>query len=110
MMLRTEDMPFTKSGLTPDLILNPHAFPSRMTIAQIAESDHGKVAAVLGKIMDATPFEGDDYRCVQDRLTACGYQRYGSEVMYSGLTGKRIDMAMFIGPGVLSETQTLGQR
>ena len=93
-----EDMPFTKSGLRPDLILNPHAIPSRMTIAQLKETLMGKVLIELGLFGDGTSFGDLDIGVVREELMKLGYQSTGNEVMYNGTTGEQIECDIFIGP------------
>lgn len=100
-----QDMPFSESGMTPDVIINPHAFPSRMTIGMLVESLAGKAGALHGKSsMDATPFtmQGDnpgkmanDY--FGQQLLDAGYSYYGSEPMYSGVFGAEMHCDIFIG-------------
>jgi len=89
-----EDLPFTEDGIVPDLIINPHAIPSRMTVGQLLESIAGKVAALSGRIIDATPFEGLDYK---DVLHSLGFRYDGKEVMYNGITGEKMEAEIFIG-------------
>ena len=93
-----ENIPFTKSGLRPDLILNPHAIPSRMTIAQLKETLMGKVLIELGLFGDGTSFGDLDIGVVREELMKLGYQSTGNEVMYNGLTGEQIECDIFIGP------------
>ncbi len=89
MMIPMQDMPFTEDGITPDIIVNPHALPSRMTVGQLLESMAGKVAALRGGVMiDATPFEGVTEEELRDLLIRSGFRWDGKEVMYSGLTGR----------------------
>ena len=92
------DMPFTKDGLRPDIILNPHAIPSRMTIAQLKETMLGKVLLELGVFGDATSFGELDIKTIAQELQRCGYESYGNEIMYNGLTGEQMEMSTFIGP------------
>lgn len=92
------DMLFCESGIVPDLILNPHAIPSRMTIGQLVESLAGKVAAIEGSFHDATIFTPIDLRAMGDRLEELGFDRHGVEPMYNGMTGEWIDADIFIGP------------
>lgn len=95
---RQSDMPFTKEGMTPDIIMNPNAIPSRMTMGQVIESLVGKVAAIKGFEVDGTPFQEWDLEKVKDILENLGYNREGKEYLYSGMTGKRIETEIFIGP------------
>lgn len=93
-----QDMPWTANGMRPDIIINPHAFPSRMTIGQLVETLMGKAAALSGKIGNGTPFSGTTVNDIGDVLHSLGMQRHGGEVMYSGETGKQLDALVFIGP------------
>jgi DNA-directed RNA polymerase II subunit RPB2 len=92
------DMPFTKDGLRPDIILNPHAIPSRMTIAQLKETILGKVLLELGMFGDGTSFGDLDVKTICNELQRIGYESYGNEVMYNGFTGEQIETSIFIGP------------
>ena len=92
------DMPFTKDGLRPDIILNPHAIPSRMTIAQLKETLLGKVLVELGLFGDATSFNNLSVYSISKELQKLGYESYGNEVMYDGLTGVQMETSIFIGP------------
>lgn len=101
MVYRQEDMPFTASGIVPDIIINPHAMPSRMTINQLIECVTGKIAAVKGKCVDVTPFTENSINAADkfcDELKNLGYQSQGWEPLYSGFTGKMISSKIFIGP------------
>lgn len=92
------DMPFTKNGLKPDIIINPHAIPSRMTIGQLKETLLGKVILELGMFGDGTSFGNLEVKTICDELLKLGYESYGNEIMYNGLTGDQIETAIFIGP------------
>jgi DNA-directed RNA polymerase II subunit RPB2 len=92
------DMPFTKDGLRPDIIINPHAIPSRMTIGQLKETLLGKVLLELGLFGDGTSFGNLDVKTITEELQKLGYESYGNEVMYNGLTGEQLETSIFIGP------------
>ena len=92
------DMPFTKNGLRPDIIINPHAIPSRMTIAQLKETLLGKVLLELGLFGDGTSFGNMSVHTIAQELQKLGYESYGNEVMYNGLTGEQLETSIFIGP------------
>lgn len=92
------DMPFTKEGVRPDLIINPHAIPSRMTIGQLKESLLGKVLVQLGLFGDGSPFNDFTVDTIRKALLQVGFESNGNEVMYSGLTGEQLESSIFIGP------------
>jgi len=92
------DMPYTKDGLKPDIIINPHAIPSRMTIAQLKETLLGKVLIELGMFGDGTSFGTLDVKTIAQELQKIGYESYGNELMYDGLTGQQLETNIFIGP------------
>ena len=91
-------MPFTKQGIKPDLIMNPHAVPSRMTIAQVIECLMGKVGVNIGMYGDGTAFTKFDQKKLGDLLEQLGFQRHCDEVMYNGRTGEQLKVPIFIGP------------
>ena len=92
------DMPFTKDGMRPDIILNPHAIPSRMTIGQLKETLLGKVLIELGMFGDGTSFGNLSVKTITEELVKLGYESYGNEVMYNGMTGEQMEMSIFFGP------------
>ena len=93
-----EDMPFCSNGIVPDLIMNPHAFPSRMTIGQLQEGLSGKLALIKACIGDATIGQHPDAQAMGDELEAFGFDRYSNERMFDGKTGEWIDTEIFIAP------------
>lgn len=95
---RHEDMPFTAEGLVPDLIINPHAIPSRMTVAHLIECLLSKVSALSGLEGDATPFTEVTVDAVSKLLREHGYQSRGFEIMYNGHTGRKLVAQCFFGP------------
>ncbi len=98
MIYNHEDMPFTKDGITPDIIMNPHAIPSRMTMAQLMECIMGKASCHIGACGDATPFTNCTVESIAKVLELSGMERYGNEIMYNGRTGEQIKTEIFIGP------------
>jgi DNA-directed RNA polymerase I subunit RPA2 len=95
------DMPFSESGIQPDIIINPHAFPSRMTIGMFIESLAGKSGALHGLAQDSTPFQFSEEITAGDffgeQLRKAGYNFYGNEAMYSGITGREFAADIFLG-------------
>lgn len=98
LIIPERDMPFTSDGVRPDIIINPHALPSRMTIGQLIETITGKGACLLGSYADCTAFEDTGMNNFRKVLTKQGYHSYGNEVLYDGLTGNQIESDIFIGP------------
>ena len=94
------DMPFTHDGIRPDLIINPHAIPSRMTIGQFVETLTGKASAMYGSYGDCTAYNnnGSKIGVFGEMLTKVGYHSSGNEVLYNGMTGEQLETEIFIGP------------
>ena len=97
-ILSAADMPFTKDGVQPDLIMNPNAVPSRMTVGQLLECVLGKVSALRGHFSDATPFNDYNIEEATEILKSYGFNEHGFEDLYCGMTGKKIKHKIFIGP------------
>tara|TARA_B110001469_G_C9464486_1_gene233800 strand:- start:39 stop:722 length:684 start_codon:yes stop_codon:yes gene_type:complete len=91
-------MPFSKDGIVPDLIVNPHAIPSRMTINQLLEMILAKSCSISGNLGDATPFQNNQITDYVKLLETYGYEGQGNEVLYSGITGEQLKMSIFMGP------------
>ena len=94
------DMPFTKDGLRPDLIINPHALPSRMTIGQLVECITGKTCAMYGAFGECTAFNnrGSKIKVFGNLLSKSGFHSSGNEILYNGMTGQQIESEIFMGP------------
>jgi len=97
-IIEEKDMPFTADGLKPDIIINPHAIPSRMTIAQLKETLLGKVLIQMGLYGDGTSFSKFKIGDIASKLQKLGYESNGNEVMYNALTGEQMASNIFIGP------------
>ena len=91
------DVPFTSRGIKPDIIFNPHGLPSRMTVGYLLELLAGKVGCLRGKVVDGTPFSGENKEHLEKQLKEFGFRYDGKETMYNGITGKRIEAKIFIG-------------
>ena len=98
MMYSQEDLPFTAEGIVPDIIVNPHAIPSRMTIGHVTECVASKLAALTGTRVDATAFSHDSVEAICGMLRDAGYSEDCKEVMYHPHTGKPLKGRVFIGP------------
>ena len=92
------NMPFTRDGLRPDIIINPHAIPSRMTIGQFVECITGKACSILGCFGDATAFSTMKAGELSDALVRAGYHSSGNDVLYNGMTGEQLEAEIFMGP------------
>ena len=98
MIVPQEDMPFNESGWCPDLIMNPHGFPSRMTVGKLIELIGGKSAVLDGKFKYGTAFSGDKIEDIGNILIANGYSYSGKDILYSGITGEPLNCFVFSGP------------
>ena len=98
MLMNEEDMPFTGSGLRPDLIMNPHAVPSRMTIAQLMECIFGKICVRKGTLGDGTPYSHLKVEELRAQMLEMGMHPYGNEILYNGQTGEMMQAEIFMGP------------
>ena len=97
LILSPEDVPFTEFGVVPDLIVNPHAIPSRMSIGQVLEMVAGKAGCLEGKRVDATPFNQTLEDEIKQQLIDNGFESAGCESLYNGVTGERLDAEIFVG-------------
>ena len=116
LIVPTEDMPYTKSGIVPDILINAHSIPSRMTVSNLLEIFTGKISAESGYNIDGSPFEtiessfenivdSDDpndklnnEKSIMDLLNHYGFENYGNEFMYNGATGEQLLTKIFVGP------------
>jgi len=98
MILDEEQMPFTKDGIKPDLIVNPHAIPSRMTIGHLVECVYSKLCCMEGFLGDGSVFINLDYENIYDNLEKLKFEKYGNEILYNGYNGRQMETSVFIGP------------
>jgi DNA-directed RNA polymerase II subunit RPB2 len=99
LILKPEDMPRTADGVVPDIIINPHCIPSRMTIAQLLETLLGKLGCEVGAQGDGSPFNNVTVEGVASMLqNDYGLEPYGNEIMYNGHNGRQLETSIFIGP------------
>jgi DNA-directed RNA polymerase II subunit RPB2 len=100
LVISEADMPFTKDGLRPDIIINPHAIPTRMTIGQLVETITGKACLHYGGFGDCTAFnnDGSKIKVFGEMLTRGGFHSSGNDILYNGMTGEQIETEIFMGP------------
>jgi DNA-directed RNA polymerase beta subunit len=98
LVIPEENMPYTKDGVRPDIIINPHAIPSRMTIGHLVECIFAKLCCIDGVLGDASVFIPIEKETIYNRLTHNGFNKHGNEILYNGFTGSQIDTEIFIGP------------
>jgi len=96
-LAENEDLPYTADGISPDVLINPHAFPSRMTVGMFMESVTGKAAALRGEKFDGSAFVGEKMDEVKAAMNAYGFEYSGKEIMYDGRSGKEFPVDVFIG-------------
>jgi DNA-directed RNA polymerase subunit B len=97
MLVDQEDLPYTEDGVVPDIMINPHAFPSRMTVGQFMESLGGKAASLRGTIVDGSAFLGEKFDSIKNVLEKHGFKHTGKESMYDGRTGRKFPADVYIG-------------
>lgn len=97
MIVEHADMPFTASGITPDLIFSPHGIPSRMTISHLIELLGAKVGALAGRYVDGTTFEAEPEETLRRQLASYGFRDNGTETMYNGITGEKFEARIYVG-------------
>jgi DNA-directed RNA polymerase subunit B len=97
MLVNQEDLPYTQDGIVPDIMINPHAFPSRMTVGQFMESLGGKAAALRGKVVDGSAFLGEKLNEIKGYMEQYGFKYSGKEEMYDGRTGLKFPAEVYIG-------------
>lgn len=98
MIIPQENMPFNKDGVVPDIIINPHAFPTRMTLGHLLECVLAKAGVCMGTCIDGTPFNNTDYEEFFDVLEKFDLERHGNEILYNGMSGTQMECSIFFGP------------
>tara|TARA_Y100000996_G_C22513615_1_gene639499 strand:+ start:117 stop:1337 length:1221 start_codon:yes stop_codon:yes gene_type:complete len=99
-ILKEVDMPFDENGMRPDIIINPHAIPSRMTIGQLKETLLGKVLLELGLFGDGTSFNDLPISKIREILSTLGYESHGNSILMNGFTGEQLETDIFYGPAL----------
>ncbi|MBW3013346.1 DNA-directed RNA polymerase subunit B [Candidatus Woesearchaeota archaeon] len=97
MIFPQSDMPFSASGIVPDIIFSPHSIPTRMTISHLIELVGGKVSALNGRPIDGTAFDAEPEEALRQELLSLGFRENGTETLYNGLTGEEFKVKIFIG-------------
>ncbi|MBI4148571.1 DNA-directed RNA polymerase subunit B [Candidatus Woesearchaeota archaeon] len=97
LIVQETDMPFTASGIIPDLIFTPHGIPSRMTISHLIELVGGKTGALAGRLIDGTTFDAEPEEALRKELKRLGFRENGTETMYNGMTGEQYEAKIFVG-------------
>ena len=97
MIAPEQDVPFTVRGIRPDILFNPHGVPSRMTVGYLMDILGGKVAALSGRVIDASAFSGETVDSLENNLKKLGFREDGKEIMYNGITGQKMPVKIFIG-------------
>jgi DNA-directed RNA polymerase subunit B' len=97
LIVETADMPYSASGIVPDIIFNPHGIPSRMTMSHLIEMLAGKTGALSGRYIDGTPFEAEDHNNLRKELASLGFREDGTETFYNGRSGEMFKAQIYVG-------------